>query len=191
MGREVYLRHAVRAMVLALGVGVASMPLASAEEGEARSTLPRVRVTTAAGQVVGRLAANRELTLAVEQVRKGKVQVVEFQRSEILRLEVSQRPSRKGRGFAIGVLAGVGAAIAIARSVPCGGVCASGGGGCEDIYCVDMALASALLTVPVATCLGYAMAPGEGWRTADATEVFLQPAVSRGGGVGLRLVVGF
>ncbi len=177
-------------VVLAFGAGAVGMP-ASAEDGKDRASLPRVRVTTAQGQVVGQLAAARDLSLAVEQVVSGKAQIIEVPRSEILRVEVSQRPSRKGRGLAIGVLTGVGAAIAIGRSVPCGGVCPSGGGDCEDIYCAETGLASALLTVPVATLVGYAVAPGERWRPADMTELSLRPEVPRGGGIALRLVVGF
>ena len=178
-------------VVLVSGAGALGMPLASAEDGETRASLPRVRVKTAQGQVVGQLAAARDLTLAVEQVVSGKAQILEVPRSEILRAEVSQRPSRKGRGLAIGLLAGVGAAIAIGRTVPCGHVYASGGGDSEDIHCLEPALLSGLLTVPAGALLGYAVAPGEKWRPVDVTELSLQPEVPRGGGIALRLVVGF
>lgn len=189
--REVSLRRAVRAMVLVFGAVEVGISLASAEDGEARSSLPRVRVTTAQGQVVGQLAATRDLTLAVEQAEKGTLRLVEVRHSEILRLEVSRRPSRKGRGVAVGALAGACAAFAFSRSHPCARSCPSSGGGCEESYCVELALMSGLLTVPVGALLGYLVAPGEKWRPADVTEVSLQPGVPRGGGVALRLVVGF
>ncbi len=177
------------ALVLALGV-LGARP-AGAEGVDEPGATPRVRVTTAHGQFTGRLVAVRGWTIDLEQAQKGKLLTVQISRADILGLEVSRRSSRKGRGLAAGFLAGAGAAIVIGLTVPCGGVCASGDGGCYDIHCVDTALLSGLLTLPLGACLGYSLAPGEGWRPADVTELSLQPVMPRGGGVGIRLAIGF
>ena len=49
---------------------------------------------------------------------------------------------------------------------------------------------SALLTVPLGALVGYAVAPGEKWRSAGVPELTVQPTVSRGG-AGVQVVLRF
>ncbi len=143
--------------------------------------------------------AVRDLTIDLERSDKGSMQRVEVSRAEILGLDVSQRPGRKRLGVAAGVLAGFGAALAIGIGPSCSGSrsaasCAPGVATCNDTVANGCAAASALrgfLTMPLGGLLGYVMAPGEKWRPAEVRELSVQPTLSRGGGIRIRLVIGF
>jgi hypothetical protein len=156
-----------------------------------------VRVTTRQGRLAGRLVAVRDDAIDLLQEEKGSAQTRQVSRAEILGLELSQRPSRKGRGWALGAVAGVGAALAIGAG-RCGGgsagSCAVGATTCNDSIrhsdCVALVALSGLLTVPLGGLLGHGVAPGEKWGPADLTTLEVQPAVSGGGGVGIRIAIG-
>ena len=100
----------ILAMVLGLGT-IATGPWASAEEAMASAVGRRVRVTTAKGRFVGRVVTVSGETLVLEPA--GRADPLEIHPPEMLALEISERPSRKGRGAGIGALVGLGAAVAI------------------------------------------------------------------------------
>ena len=197
---EASLRRAERmtAILVLVAGGVGAWPARATcveESGEG----PSVRVTTRQGQLAGRLVAVRDDAIDLLQAEKGKSQTRQVSRAEILGLEVSQRPSRKRRGLALGAVAGLGAALAIGAG-RCGSSrsaasCVVGATTCNDTVihsdCVALVALSGLLTVPLGGLLGHGIAPGEKWGPADLTTLKVQPAVSRGGGLGIRIALGF
>ncbi len=90
---------------------LAAIQPAIAEEAPVAAREPRVRVTTAQGRRVGRLVTIGDEILVLE--RAGRKDTLEIRRPEVLALEISERPSRRGRGATIGGLVGLGAAVAI------------------------------------------------------------------------------
>ncbi len=148
-------------------------------------------MTTANDRFVGRLAEVRDETVVVKRARGDRTETVEIRKADIHRLEVSERTGHKGRGAKIGALVGVGAAIAI--GVAAGEDCkavpgpATWGNFTEKLnsnLCMGHGATgalSALLTVPLGALVGYAVAPGEKWRSAGVPQLTVQPTVSRGG----------
>jgi hypothetical protein len=190
----------IRRLALALGLAtLAAGRPAGAEDGAATLQGPRVRVTTAKGRLVGRVVTVRGEALVLE--RAGRAETIEIQRPEMLALEMSTRPGRRGRGAAIGALVGIGAAVAI--GVAGGDTCTASPGPADwgnliekinSNLCfghAETALLSGILTVPLGALLGVAIAPGEKWRPAGVGELSVQAGPSPGGGVGVRLTVGF
>lgn len=176
---------------------------ATCAAGEAAAPAPglRVRVTTAEGRYVGRLKQLGTDTLVLERQRGDRTDSVPIARTDIRKLEVSQRPSRRGKGATIGSLVGLGAAVAI--GVWGGEDCAADPGPAtwanlqqklDSSFCVDHGAAgalSAVVTLPLGALAGYALAPGEKWRPAGPAELTIAPTVPRGGGAGLRLTLSF
>jgi hypothetical protein len=192
----------LRTRLLAVTLGLATLAAgfsAAAEETTASVADPRVRVTTAEGRLVGRVVTVRGETLVFE--RAGRADTLEIRRPEILALEVSERPSRRGRGAAIGALVGVGAAVAI--GVAGGDTCTASPGPADwgnlterinSNLCfghAETALLSGILTVPLGALVGVAIAPGEKWRPVGMNQLSVGATASRGGGVGLRVTLRF
>ena len=164
---------------------------------------PRVRVTapTVSGKrLVGTLLAMDETTLTIGS-QKGKG-VVEVPRSAVTRIELSRRPSRKGKGAKIGALVGLGAAVAVglAAGDDCGSLPepAPGWGGFEDRLrrnlCYDKsvtAVMASILTVPAGVLLGVLTAGGERWVRTEPDRLRVAVTPLRTGGVGAAVSVRF
>jgi hypothetical protein len=167
------------------------------------ATVPgaRVRVTTSQGRLIGRFLELKGEAFVLERQKGDAPEKVTIDRRDVLGLEVSQRRSKKGKGANIGVLAGLGAAIAIG---------ALGGESCSsepvpaDLphlseklnqeLCIGpggVALLSAIVTVPLGALVGAAVMPGEKWSPAPVSGFVVQPMAARGGGLGLRVAIGF
>lgn len=191
-------RNRILAMVLGLATLAAGRP-AEAEKTTASARGPRVRVTTAKGRLVGRVVTVRGETLVLQ--RAGRADTLEIHRPEMLALEISERPSRRGRGAAIGALVGLGAAVAI--GVVGGEDCVSVPGPADwgnftdklnSNLCLSHAettLLSGILTVPLGALLGVAIAPGEKWRPIGVNQLSVGATASRSGGVGLQVTLRF
>ena len=172
----------------------AELPAPAVSGARVRVTAPAVSGARLVGTVIG--IDETRLTLSA-----GKGRTVEVPRSAITRLEVSRHPSRRGKGAGIGALVGVGAAIVI--GVAAGDDCGSRPARPEELDLVErldfnlcfgrgeLALASALLTVPLGTVLGYAAAPGERWAPTSPDRLRLAVAPTGGGGVGASLSLRF
>jgi hypothetical protein len=163
----------------------------------------RVRITllSSGKRFVGRLVEAKEHELILRRKEDDKSDPLSVSRLDIKRLEVSERPSRRGFGAAIGAAAGVGAAVVV-------GVTA--GESCPDhpsenslltfsqslssSLCFgrgETALLTALLTVPLGALLGTAIAPGELWQPVDERTLALGVGLSPGGGVSARVTLRF
>jgi hypothetical protein len=128
-------------------------------------------------------------------------ETLDIRRADVLGLEVSQRPSRRGRGAGLGALVGLGAAVAI--GVAGGEDCVSTPGPAtwgnfteklDSNLCfsrTEAGFLSGILTVPAGALLGALIAPGEKWRPAGAAELAVQAGASREGGLTVRVTVGF
>lgn len=185
-------------VILLTAASVATGPPAAAQGAAGPGS--RVRVTTANDRFVGRLAEVREETVLVTRPRGDRAETLEIRKVEIQRLEVSERTGHKGRGARIGALVGLGAAIAI--GVAAGEDCkadpgpATWGNFVEKLnsdLCMGHSATgafSAVLTVPLGALVGYAVAPGEKWRSAGVPQLTVQPTVSRGG-AGAQVVLRF
>lgn len=151
----------------------------------------RVRLTTAKERFVGRLAEVRGETVVVNRPRGDRTEALEIRKLDIQRLEVSAGPGRRGRGARVGALVGIGAAIAIGvaageecQSVPGPATWANFTEKLNSNLCMGHTATgalSAILTVPLGALVGYAVAPGEKWRSAGVPALAVQPTVSRGG----------
>lgn len=184
-------------VVLGLAVVAAGRP-AAAEEPTALGPGSRVRVTTAENRLVGRLVALRGETIVLA---RAEGETLNVRRADVLGLEVSQRPSRRGRGAGLGALVGLGAAVAIgvAGGEDCGATPgpANWGNFTETLnsnLCfshTEAGLLSGVLTVPAGALLGALIAPGEKWRPAGAAELAVQAGTSREAGLTVRVTLGF
>jgi len=184
MGRELN-RLAV---ILLTAASVATGQLAAAQGAAGPGS--RVRVTTANERFVGRLATVRDETVVVKRSRGDRTETVEIRKVDIHRLEVSEGPGRRGRGAKIGALVGVGAAIAIGVAAGEDCMAVPGPATWENFteklnsnLCMGHGATgalSAVLTVPLGALVGYAVAPGEKWRSAGVPELAVQPTVSHG-----------
>jgi hypothetical protein len=194
MGRK--LNHLAIILLTAASVGTGQRAAALGAAGPGS----RVRVTTGNERFVGRLAEVRDETVVVKRPRGKGTEMVEIRKLDIRRLEVSGGPGRRGRGAKIGALVGVGAAIAI--GVAAGEDCTTvpGPASWENFteklnsnLCMGHTATgalSAVLTVPLGALVGYAVAPGEKWRSAGVPDLAVQPTVSRGG-AGVRVTLRF
>jgi hypothetical protein len=127
--------------------------------------------------------------------------VREVPRSAITRIEVSRRPSRRGKGVGIGVLAGLGAAVAI--GIATGDDCGSlpGPAEADDFVarlnrnlCMDNSatgLVAAILTVPVGAVIGMGAAGGEKWARTSPDRLRLAVKPTRTGGLGAAVSLRF
>jgi hypothetical protein len=187
-----------RSLVVGLITGMIGAAAASAGEPSPAVAGPRVRVTapTVSGKrLVGTLLAMDETTLTLRP-QKGK-DILEVPRTAITRIELSRRPSRRGKGAGIGALVGLGAAVAIGLAA--GDDCdapATGGGlaGALARICygrAETAVAAAILTIPAGALIGLGVAPGESWvrTTPDRFSVAVKPV--RTGGVAAALSIRF
>lgn len=185
-----------RSLVVGLIVGLIGVGPVSGGEASLPVLGPRVRVTApgvSGKRLVGTLLAMDDTTLTL-QPQKG-TDVLEVPRSAINRIELSRRPSRRGKGAGIGALVGLGAAVIIglAAGDDCGSLPepAPGWAGFTDALnrnlCMgkgETAVMSAILTIPTGALLGMAAAGGEKWArtTPDRLSVAVKPV--RTGGIG-------
>lgn len=144
----------------------------------------RIRVTAPGvlgKRVVGQFVAVDADTLRVQP--QGTTEAVEVPRAAITRLELSSRPSRRGKGAGLGFLVGLGAAVAIGASAD------------DDCWlCFSKpttGLLAGVLTVPLGTLLGVALAPGERWETYPPERVRVAIGPARSGGVRAAVSVRF
>jgi hypothetical protein len=147
----------------------------------------RVRVTTASDRLVGRFVELRGETLVLARDAGGETETLRVDRREVVGIELSERGGRRRSWAARGALAGVLAAIAV--GIAAGDDCSSG-----DTLCFDhatVALGTAIVAVPAGALVGAAVAPGERWRPVPVEGLSVQPVAARGGGVGVRVAIGF
>jgi hypothetical protein len=136
---------------------------------------------------VGRLVEVEGATIVLDREKHGGPERLSVARRDVVAFEVSERRSKKGKGAWIGAVAGLGAAVVI--GVVEGQDCHAG-----DIVCFSpgtTALLSGILTVPAGALVGAAVAPGEKWRPAPVSGLSVQPVAARGGGLGVRVAIGF
>jgi hypothetical protein len=186
-----------RAFVLGLALLASDRP-AAAEEAKALVPGSRVRIRTAQDRFVGRLVALQGETIVLA---RAEGETLGIRRADVLGLEVSQRPSRRGRGARLGALVGLGAAVAIgvAGGDDCGVTPgpATWGNFTETLnsnLCfsrTETGFLSGILTVPVGALLGALIAPGEKWRPVGGAELAVQAGASREGGLTVQVTVGF
>jgi hypothetical protein len=182
--------------VLSFGSCAAS----AAPADEARVIGQRVRVKTAKAKLTGSLVELRADTLVLERQRGQDAERLEVPRAQILSVERSAKPSRKGRGAMIGVIVGVGAAVAIGiaegedcHSVPGPATLDNFVEKLNSELCMNQTetgLLSAVLTVPLGALLGHSIAPGERWEPVARAQLSVQPLVLRSGG-GVRGAIRF
>lgn len=145
----------------------------------------RVRLTPAAGAkpVTGFVLAENETTMTLDVGDHARA----FARSEIASLELSRQPSRRGRGAAIGALAGgaIGGLVVWAAN-RCGSD--------SDFLCDDgpaYGLAGALVFAPIGALVGLAVSPGERWESVDEKRFRVSVGPARGRGVAAALRFSF
>jgi hypothetical protein len=160
-----------------------------------------VRVTTSKGRFVGRLVELKGETIVLARQKEGRTETLDIYGPDVSRFEVSHQPSRKGKGARIGMLAGLGAAIAV--GVFGGESCASDPGPADwsnfsrkldSSLCIghgEAALLSGILTVPLGALVGAAVMPGEKWRPAPVGGLAVRPVAARGGGLGVQVAISF
>ena len=184
---------------LILLAAFAVLPLDTAAVGAAEKPLAgaRIRVTApslSGKRLVGVLVGLDETTLRLQ--REGKPPLV-VPRASILKVEVSRRRSRNGDGAGIGLLAGLGAAIAfgLATGDDCNAIVGDDfEARLSRAFCYDRgerALIAGFLTVPAGILLGLAAAPGERWEATSPDRLRVAIAPARGGGVRAALAVRF
>lgn len=176
------MRDRTLARLLLAGCLLPGGPL-GAEDSPAPTIGSRVRVETASGRrYVGELLTWSESAVDLK-LRSGKTAALP--RTDLARIEVSTRPSRKGRGAGIG--AAIGAGIAIVIGVGTGSDCSG-----NDWLCFSPAATAALgmiLLVPAGVVVGAIAAPGERWEPVRAKRVQVGLGPNRGRGVGASVSV--
>jgi hypothetical protein len=185
-----------RSSAVGLVVALTGTGAVSAHDAPAVTVGPRVRVTAPAvsgKRLVGTLLAMDEATLTIG-LQDGKG-VREVPRRAVTRIEVSRRPSRKGKGAGIGALVGLGVGVAI--GLASGDDCSRSKGGWEgfldgQIICFDrtsMAAGMSLLTIPAGALVGMGVAGGERWArtTPDRLSLSVKPTRTGGLAAGLSL----
>ncbi len=134
---------------------------ASLGAGEEVAPGTRVRLTQADQVLIGVLQEVTGDALVVKTTDKQSLRVA---RTELVKLEVTQAPSRKGTGALIGAAVGAGAALLIAAATSS-----------EDDIVLDsvgeLALALCVLTVPAGAAVGAIAAPGEQWRAVSMDTI--------------------
>ena len=187
-----------RSMVVALMASLVGVTAAPADEASPAGPGPRVRLTapTVSGKrLIGTLVRLDEATLTLQQ--EGAKATLIVPRGSITRIELSRHRGRRGKGAGIGALVGIGAAVVL--GVAAGENCDFPAARPENLDLVErldrsfcfgkgeIALAAALVTVPLGTLLGYAAAPGERWVVTSPDRFRMSVAPVRGGGVGASL----
>jgi hypothetical protein len=130
----------------------------------------RLQVTRANGKsITGQLAALDERALTLEQRDASGVskQEVVVSREDILRIEISRAPSRKGHGAVEGLLCGGISGAVLGLLV--GQDCPNG-----QIVCIPRGAATASLGVlfgALGAGIGASLAPGEKWETVGPAHV--------------------
>jgi hypothetical protein len=186
--------------LIALGVAVSG---ARADEPAPPAPGTRVRLTApsvAGKRLVGNVVGLDDATLTLR--RDGAVDTMLVPRSAITRVEVSRHRSRKGKAAAIGMLVGLGAAVAVGLAV--GDNCASlrtpepGIIGFSDRLARSLchgkgetAALSAILTVPLGMLFGAVAAPGEKWEASSMSRLQMAIAPARDGGLRAAITVRF
>lgn len=179
-----------RSLAVGLVAGLVGAGAAQGDEPTGAGSGPRVRLTAPAvsgKRLIGTLVRQDDATLTLQ--RQGAKETMAVPRAAITRIEVSRHRSRRGKGAGIGALVGLGAAVVI--GVAAGEDCYDGR---ARLICFDkgtMTAASALLTIPVGTLLGMAVAPGERWQTTTPERLRVALAPVRGGGVRASLSLRF
>jgi len=169
-----------RSVVVGLMAVLVGVEAAAADEAASPALGTRVRVTAPrvlGKRVVGTLVGLDAATLTLQP--KGSTRTIEVPRAAITRLEASRRPSQRGKGAGLGLLAGLGAAAVI--GVMAGDTC-----GPDSWLCFDKtatAAMAAVLTVPVGVLVGVGAARGERWEIYDSPRVHVGLGPVRGGGV--------
>ncbi|HSD28952.1 MAG TPA: hypothetical protein VLL75_16760 [Vicinamibacteria bacterium] len=170
---------------MTLAALAAASPAAAAEGVVAAGT--RVRVTTSEGRLVGRLVEQNERTIVLAREKDGRTETLDVPIPGVSRFEVSEGRGGRGRAATIGAVAGLAAAVVIGVA---GGENCSG----DEMICFDhgtTALMSGILTIPLGALVGVAITPGERWRSAPVKGLSVQPVAARGGGLGVRVAIGF
>jgi hypothetical protein len=192
-----------RSLAVGLVVSMIGAGTVYADDAPRVTVSPRVRVTApgvSGKRLVGTLLAMDEATLTIG-LGDGKG-VREVPRSAITRIEMSRRPSRRGKGAGIGALVGIGAAVAIGMAAgdDCGSLPepAPGWEGFTDALnrnlCMDKmetALAASILIVPAAALIGMGAAGGEKWSRTTPDRLRLAVKPTRTGGLGAALSLRF
>jgi len=182
-------RLAMWSVAAGLMAGWLGAGAASAEE-RPWPPAPGSRIRVTAPGVLGERLVGQFLSLDGDTLRvqpKGKTEAVVIPRTFITRLELSGRPSRRGKGAMVGLLVGLGAAVAIGalEGEDCSG---------DQWLCYDKPttgfMASAL-TVPVGIAFGAAFAPGERWEAYSPERVRVAIGPTRSGGISGRVALRF
>lgn len=167
------------AVVVGVGVAQADEPGTVAPGPRVRLTAPSVSIE----RLVGTLVGLDETTLTLR--RQGAKDTVRVPRGAITTIETSAHRSRKGRGAAIGALAGLGAGVAFGLAI--GEDCSVIPEELEPLLSVicfskgEMAAVAALLAVPAGALVGLAVAPGEKWQRSSLERLSVRIRPARGG----------
>ena len=157
-----------------------TMPAASNRQVPDRSRDQRIQ---------GRLLALDEATMTIESPDQPRPMVVP--RPEIKKLEVSVRPSRKGRAALIG--AGAGALIGAALGYFLADDCSR-----EELFCIfpkedrsKDALGGAVAVGLLGAGLGALFGPGERWQERPGAQLRITVAPVHGRGAAISLALRF
>lgn len=194
-------RAVVSVCVGAVLVGLAAGATAAEPSRIGPGSRVRVTLLSSGKRVVGRLVEAKEHELILRRKEDDETDPLTVPRLDIKRLEVSERPSRRGFGAAIGAAAGVGAAVivGVAAGESCPGRPSENSlltfsQSLSSSLCFnrgETALLTALLTVPLGALLGAAMAPGELWQPVGDPDLALGIGLSPDGGVSARVTLRF
>jgi hypothetical protein len=122
--------------------------------------------------VTGTLVAATTDNIVLELSKKG--QNISIPRGAIVKLEVSEAPSRRKRGAILGAFVGVGVAFAWAAILESGD---DDGGYFSPSFDLPVYFAGAsLLLAPAGAAVGAIVAPGERWRSVTTDTVSLPRA---------------
>jgi hypothetical protein len=146
-------------------------------------TRVRLTPTTGAARVTGFVLAEDETSLTLDVGNHAR----SFARAGIGELELSRRPSRRGRGAAIGALAGAAiGGIGVWAANRCGSE--------PEFLCDDgpsWGLAGALVFAPVGALVGLAVSPGEEWQSVEEKRLRVSVGPVRGRGIAASLRFSF
>jgi hypothetical protein len=170
-----------------------------AETPEPPPSPPRVRVTApsvSGKRLVGTIVALDDTILTLQP--QGAGEKIRIPRAAIARLEASRRRSRKPLGAGIGLLAGIGAAVAIHRAAD--KTCERAGNreGADQAGALFTCLGSStagllgeILSIPAGALIGRAVAPSEKWEETTADHLRLTVGAGHGGGLRAGLAIRF
>ncbi|MCG6926800.1 MAG: hypothetical protein LJF30_16005 [Acidobacteria bacterium] len=205
VGRARHRRGPRGALVaLCVGAGLSGLPCPSlAQDARRVETGSRVRLTllSSGKKVVGRFVEANDDTLVLHRKGDDDLDLFRVPRRDVVKVEVSERRSRKGAGAGYGALAGIGAAIVV--GLIAGESCSPPPAenswltfteSLASSLCfgrTETALLTGVLTVPAGALLGAAVAPGERWRPVDGGAASVSLGPTPGGGVAARLTLRF